>query len=111
MDNGTLIEPLFEQMEGYGKVSLRLAKLRAIAKIISVLSGLVAGTIPIVFLLLFVAAANVGVALWLGDWLGKSYYGFFCVAIFYAFWWVMFQFLLQGWLKKIIGNSLLSILR
>ncbi len=78
------MEPLFEKVEAYGKSSFELFKLKALDKSANVIALLASNSIILIFLVLFLLTLNIGVALWLGDILGKSYYGFFCVAGFYA---------------------------
>ncbi|OFY91885.1 MAG: hypothetical protein A3K10_05805, partial [Bacteroidetes bacterium RIFCSPLOWO2_12_FULL_31_6] len=78
------IEPLFERAEAYGKTSYELIKLKAVDKTSDVLSTFVSRGAVILVLSMFIVIVNIGIALFLGDLLGKSYYGFFCVAGFYG---------------------------
>ena len=83
MENKTaLLEPLFERAEEFGKTSFELIKYRTFEKTADVTSTFVSRGIFIIALSIFIALLNIGAALWLGDLLGKSYYGFFCVAGF-----------------------------
>lgn len=71
---------LFDKIENYGKTSFELYKLKTISKSAKVISTFVSrGAFAIVFLMCLIFA-SIGLALWLGDMLGKSYYGFLCVA-------------------------------
>lgn len=79
-----LIEPLMERVEAYGKTSLELLKLKTLAKTADVTSSLLSRLLFILLVTLFVFTLNIGVALWIGELLGKNYYGFFIVAGFYA---------------------------
>ncbi len=94
------IETLVEQAEAYGRTSLELAKLKLLEKTTIVSSSLVSrlGVIIIVSLSAFVL--NIGVSLYLGELLGKTYYGFFIVAAFYLLLAVLSHFFLYGWIKK-----------
>jgi hypothetical protein len=47
---------------------------------------------------------NLGVALWLGEILGKQFYGFFVVAGFYIVLGLILHFFLHDWVKKIVGD-------
>ncbi|MES2380660.1 MAG: hypothetical protein V4538_06450 [Bacteroidota bacterium] len=78
------METLLEKVEAYGKTSFELFKLKTLDKFSYSIAKLASNGIILLFLVLFIVTLNVGVALWLGDILGKSYYGFFCVAGFYA---------------------------
>ena len=80
----SLIEPLFKRAEEFGRTSFELAKLKALDKTADVGSTLLSRLLLAAVLSLFVFTVNIGIALWLGDLLGKNYYGFLVVASFYG---------------------------
>lgn len=80
----SLFEPLLERAEAYGKTTLNLLKLKAVGKTSEALSSFVSRLLLVIFFIFFIVTLNIAVALWLGDLLGKSYYGFFAVAGFYG---------------------------
>lgn len=85
MDSQTnLIEPLLEKVETYAKTSFELLRLKALAKTADVTSTLFSRSLFILLVSFFAFTINIAVALWLGDVLGKNYYGFLIVAGFYA---------------------------
>ena len=98
-------EPLFAKAEEFGKTSFELCKLKALDKTTGVVSSMVSNGVAVLVLSMFTVIANIGVALWLGDLLGKVYFGFFCVAGFYGIAWVVLRFFLQSWIKKSVGNT------
>jgi len=102
------IEPLLERAEEYGKTSIELIKLKAVDKTAGVASSFVSNGIVVLFLLIFLVIVNIGLGFWLGDLLGKVYYGFFCVAGFYALLALVSYFFLGNWIKKSVGNSIIS---
>jgi len=104
----TFIEPLFEKAEAYGKTSYELIKLKAVDKTAEVVSTLVSRGAAILVLSMFIVIVNIGIALWLGDLFGKSYYGFFCVAGFYAIIGGVLYFFLHNRIKKNVSNSIIS---
>ena len=79
-----MIDPLLEKVEAYGKTTFDLLKYKTLDKTAEVSSTLISRVILIVTISFFVMALNIAVALWIGDMLGKAYYGFFIVAGFYA---------------------------
>jgi predicted AAA+ superfamily ATPase len=79
-----IIDPLLEKVEAYGKTTFDLFKYKTLDKTAEVSSTLISRVILIVTISFFVMALNIAVALWIGDMLGKAYYGFFIVAGFYA---------------------------
>jgi hypothetical protein len=111
MENKVIsMEPLLERVEEYGKTNYELLRLKTVDKTSEVVSGLVSRSIFVILLILFVVIANIGVALWLGDTFGKSYYGFFIVAAFYALMSMIVYFLMHNWIKKQVANSLITSL-
>ncbi len=103
-----LIESLFEKLGLYGKTTYELSKLRAVQKSTDVASSVVARAVAIVILSLFVFILSIGIALLLGEWLGKFYYGFFVVAAFYLLVGVICLFHLHKWIEKPISNLIIS---
>jgi hypothetical protein len=51
---------------------------------------------------------NLGLAFWVGEILGKLYYGFFVVAAFYVFIGIIIHFFMYKWLKKIVCNYIIK---
>lgn len=106
-DKTDLIESLIEKAETYGKTSFEAFKLKTVEKTSDVVSTLVSRGTFILVLSMFTIIINVGFALWLGDILGKTYYGFFCMAGFYGITGIIVYFFLHRWIKKRISNSLI----
>ena len=103
-----LIESLIEKGEQYGKTTLELLKLKTIDKSADVASNLVSWLIVIIFAVLFFLILNIGVALWLGEILGKSYYGFFVVSGFYALLALVFGIFRKQLIKEPLNNSIIE---
>jgi hypothetical protein len=78
------LKPLLEKAEIYGKTSLELIKLKTLDKAADVSSTLFSRLFFIMVASVFAITINIAIALWLGDVLGKAYYGFLIVAGFYA---------------------------
>ena len=102
------IEPLLEKAETYAKTSYELIKLKAIDKTADITSTLVSRGAVVLVLSMFIVIINIGVALWLGDILGKTYYGFFCIAGFYAIIGGILYYFMHNTIKKRVSNSLIS---
>ncbi len=79
-----LIEPLLEKVETYTKTSFELMRLKALSKTADVTSTLFSRSLFILLVSFFAFTITIAVALWIGDVLGKNYYGFLIVAGFYA---------------------------
>ena len=99
-----LIEDLFEKAEEYAKTNVELFKLKATAKLAGITASLVSRLIVILFLSFFFLMINIGLAIWLGQSLGQSYYGFFIVAGLYA----ILAFFLFVFRHPIIKNPIIN---
>ena len=84
-DNAKLIQALFERTIDYGKTSYELLKLRILEKTTDIVSSTIPQAIMFVIIIFLLLFANMGLAFWLGEILGETYYGFFIVSGFYAF--------------------------
>ena len=102
------IESLIEKGEQYGKTTLELLKLKTLDKSADVVSNLVSWLIVFIFAVLFFLILNIGVALWLGELLGKSYYGFFVVSGFYALLSLIFGIFRKQIVKNPVNNSIIE---
>lgn len=104
----TLLEELYERGEAYGKTTIKLAKLKGLEATTGMVTALIWRLSVILSLTLFALILNLGIALWLGELLGKSYYGFFIVAGFYLILGIVLHFFLYNWIKKPVSDSIIS---
>ncbi|HEV8515324.1 MAG TPA: hypothetical protein VGQ59_18705 [Cyclobacteriaceae bacterium] len=107
-DIATPIETLFEKAENYSKTSLELFKLTAIDKSADVVSSLVVRFSIFMVGVVFMLVINIGIAMWLGELLGKPYYGFFVVAAFYAMVTTLLYVFRHEWIKTPVSNSIIT---
>lgn len=104
---GSLTE-LFEKIEAYGKTTYELSKLRLLNATTNVVTSLITSLIVFVVAFLFVVLLSIAAALFLGELLGKLYYGFIIVAAFYFVVGIISHFFLYKLIKKPIGNSIIK---
>ena len=104
----TLFESLFERMEVYSKMTYELSKLKLLQTTINVVNSLVPRLSVMIMIAIFGLVLNIGIALFLGEMLGKSYYGFFIVAGFYLAASLVLHFFLRGWIKKPISELIIK---
>lgn len=104
----TPLELLLEKAEDYGNTTIELMKLKAINKSADIISSLALKLVFFAIVALFIVVANVGVALWIGDLLGKPYYGFFIVAACYGLAAVLLRSYLLNWVKVPISNFIIA---
>ncbi len=102
-----LIAPLLESAEAYGKTSFELLKLKSLEKTTDLASTLIVRLLLGFVASFFMIALNIGAALWLGELLGKNYYGFLIVAIFYGLLALVIYFA-HAPIKMRINNSLIK---
>ena len=105
--NETSIEALFEKAENYGKTSFELFKLNAVDKTADVVSSLITLIALSVVVLFFALIVNIGIALWIGELIGKTYYGFFVLAGVYALIGTLIFIFRNQWIKYPISNSII----
>lgn len=101
------IEPLLQKAEAYAKTSLQLIQFKLIEKTAVVTARLFSRLILLVVISFFLIAVNIAFALWLGELLGKNYYGFLLLGLLYAVIAIVLSFL-QPLLKGRIGNFIIT---
>jgi hypothetical protein len=104
----TLVEMLIERGESYGKTSIELVKLKGLETSTNVVTTLVSRLSVIIMVFLFVLVLNIGIAIWLGELLGKSYYGFFIVAAFYLVAGFVSHLFMYKWIKKPVSELIIT---
>lgn len=102
------IESLFEKVETYGKTTYELSKLKLLETSTVVVSSLLARLSVVIMLSMFALVLSVAVALFLGEVLGKSYYGFLIVAAFYLLAGIVLHFFLHRWIKEPISEIIIK---
>jgi hypothetical protein len=107
-DNTKSIESLFEKATEYGKVSYELVKLKTLDKTSDVASSLIPHSVVFVLIASFLLFLNLGLSYWLGEILGKIYFGFFVVAAFYGIIGIVLHFFMHKRLKRIVGNYIIK---
>lgn len=101
-------ELLFDKAGDYLETRLELWKLKATHKSSDIVSGVVSSLILICIMLLFVIILNIGIALLLGEWLGKPYYGFFILAGFYLIAGLIFSAFKNKWVKDPVTHAIIK---
>ena len=104
----TNLESLFEKAEAYSIRSLELVKLKSVERISEVASWVTSRLGVVITISLFAFSLNIGIALWLGELLGKIYYGFFIVAAFYLLVGLVLHLFLHQWIKKPLGDLIIK---
>jgi len=100
-----IVESLFERTKEYSRSSLELVKLKVIAKSAELISAMASRLIVLVAGILFLLVFTVAIALWIGDLLGKAYYGFLIVSAFYAIVGLVAHYFMKDRIRKHISDS------
>ncbi|MBK0369077.1 phage holin family protein [Flavobacterium agrisoli] len=108
--NTSRTEMLFDKAETYAKTSFEIIKLKTVSKTADALSTLTSHIAIGVLVVFFGFFLNIGLSLWIGEQLGASYYGFFIVGGFYFLITLLLAMNRRSWLRKPIGQLILSIL-
>jgi hypothetical protein len=107
-DNPKLLESLVDRAAEYGKISYELIKLKALDKASEVVSSVIPHSVVLILLASFLLFLNLGISFWLGEILGKVYFGFFIVAGFYVFVGLIIHFFMYKRIKRIIQNYVIK---
>ncbi|MCF8239640.1 MAG: hypothetical protein K9I85_15865 [Saprospiraceae bacterium] len=101
-------DKLYVKVETYGNTSFALAKLKTLEATTTVATSLITVTSVTVMVTLSTIIFNIGLALWIGDLLGKTYYGFFIVTLFYLIIALVLHFFLRNWIKGPISRLIIT---
>lgn len=102
------VESLIERVEAYAKTTYELSRYKLLETIITVSTSLLSRLGVILVISLFVIVLNIGIALFLGELLGKIYYGFFIVAAFYLLAGIVLHFFLHRWIRKPVSELIIK---
>lgn len=109
MENqSSTVESLIDRVKIYVETRIELLRLKAIDKSSSFLSLLISMIIVILMSFIFIILFSVGLALLIGEMLGKTYYGFFIVAGFYLLVGLILLAFRNKWLKTPIADSMIK---
>jgi hypothetical protein len=101
-------DSLLDSAEEYGKTSIELLKLKTLDKTSDVASTIISRAIAIFILFMFFLIITIGIAIWLGEIIGKYSYGFFIVAAFYGLTGIILFFFMHKRIKTLINNSIIK---
>ncbi|MDO9038235.1 MAG: hypothetical protein Q7U59_07800 [Lutibacter sp.] len=104
----SIFETLFDKTENFGKTTYEISKLKALETTTVVATSVVARISVILMISMFLLVFNIGVALYLGELLGKFYYGFFIVAAFYLIAGLILHFFLHKRIEITLSNLIIS---
>jgi len=107
-DKAKLIESLLEKAVDYGNTSYELVKLKALDKTSDVVSSFIPHSVVFFLAASILFFFNLGLAFWLGEILGKVYFGFFVVAAFYSIIGIVIHSFIHEWIKRNIYDYIIK---
>lgn len=105
--NTELVESLFNKATDYGKTSYHLAKLKTIDKTADIVSTFIPHSLVLILLSSGILFLNLGLALWIGEILGKNYIGFLIIAALYGIITLFMHFVMHKCLKRHVCNYII----
>jgi hypothetical protein len=102
------IDILLSDTGDYLESKASLWKLKTVDTLSDSVSDLAAGLGIISILALFALIMSIGLALLIGDWLGKDFYGFFVIGGVYGIVGLVCYANRGKWLKEPVGNMLVK---
>ena len=102
------IETLFDKVENYTKTSIDLVKLQTIERSADIVSSITARILIILIATMFILFLNIGLGLWIGELLGKTYLGFLSISGFYLLLSIVLFYFKNSLLKQPISNTILT---
>ena len=106
--NATPLGTLLDRAEEFGETTIELFKLQAVDKSADVVSSLVSRLAVLLVGALLVVILSIGLALWTGELLGKTYYGFFVVGGAYTLVALLLHAYRHQWLKRPVSDSIIK---
>jgi len=106
--SSTPIETLFVKVQDYSNTTLELYRLKAIQKSADVASSLILRLAVFMVVALSVVIINIGIAIWIGQLLGNSSYGFFIIGGFYALIAIILHGYRHSFLKHPISHVIIA---
>ena len=103
----TPVEVLLDQVGIYAKTSLKLFRFKATDKVAGLFSDIVSGTVFGVILILIFVNLNIGIALLVGDLIGKMYWGFLSISGFYICLGLLIYLFRDRWIKQPVSNLII----
>ena len=109
MENNTnLFESLLENTAEYGKNSIELAKLKVLDKTSDAVSSIIPHAFTFALIAAFILFISLGLACYVGEILGKIYYGLFVIAAAYGIIGIFVHFVMYKWIKRNVCDSIIK---
>lgn len=102
------LDKLFEKAGDYLETRMELVKLKTTQTTSDIVSSLISKAAVLLFIIIFLIMINIGLAMLIGEALGKTYYGFFIVALFYALVGLIVHIFRHQWIKSPLSDKIIK---
>ena len=99
---------LFEKAGNHLETRIDLLKLQAINKSSEVTSSILSVVVILVICFFGITILNIGLALWIGELMGKTYLGFFILGGFYVVIGIVVHLFRHSWLKEPVTSMFIK---
>lgn len=99
---------LFEKAGNHLETRIDLLKLQAINKSSEVTSSILSVVVIAVICFFGITILNIGLALWIGELMGKTYLGFFILGGFYVVIGIVVHLFRHSWLKEPVTSMFIK---
>lgn len=106
-EQGNNSDTFIEKIQKYINTQLELIKLQSLETFSNLISLLVVRAAAIIMLLIFVFVLSIAGAFYLGEVLGKDYYGFLIIAGLYGIAALIIRYGLQGSARTQVANFII----
>lgn len=103
----SFLEPLLEKVGHFGQLNIDLIKFKILDKMADLISSFIARFLLLLMISIFAIFLSIGAALYLGDLMGRPYYGFIIVSGFYGIIAILVMYL-QNTIKCRMNNLIIS---
>lgn len=107
-NNTTTIEKLIEKAEIYSKTTLELCKYEALYKAADLFSNLTVKLVLASVVVMFLLFTNIGLAFFIGNYLGDVGLGFFLIGFGYLLLGILLYIFQDEWIKNPVSNFIIS---
>ncbi len=107
-EESSLADGLFKRMREFGIAYFELTKLKAADRLSDIVSSFLPGTVISIMGIIFLLFLNLGLALWLGELLGRAWSGFLIVAGIYLFFGLVIHLFLRRPIKRAAADFIIK---
>ena len=101
-------ESLLHKAGEYAETKATLLKLKVADKTSDTVSDAATLVVVLLFAMFFLLTLSIGIALLIGEWLGKNYYGFFIIAGLYGIAGLIFRANRKALVKTPVSNFIIN---